>query len=335
MLFIVLDNLFRRSATMGTLETARCVLCGSDNPKLLFVGHDRLHHVPGEFNVVQCQECSLIYLNPRPAWNDMKKFYPSSYAPYILSSSSFLQRWIHRGGLRKKWHLVRKYKSCGALLDVGCATGDFLRMMSYDRNWKLFGLEPNLESAQQAAQIPGVNIFCGRLEDAIFPSGFFSVITMWHVLEHLYEPLSALGKLCQALKPDGVLIMAVPVLDSVDAKLFGPYWSGYDVPRHLVTYSKATLLEILSRSGFSLVRFESFIGGYDAFRISLNFWAEERLKRWSSLSKLVQVVSRSLMLRFLMMPYFWIINGLGRGSTAVVVARPAINSGRFYGQGID
>ena len=316
---------------MGALETTRCALCGSDNPKLLFVGYDRLHHIPGEFNVVQCQECSLIYLNPRPAWNDMKKFYPSSYAPYISSSSS-LQRWIHRGGLRKKRHLVRKYKPYGTLLDVGCATGDFLQMMSYDKNWKLFGLEPNPEAARQAAQISGVNIFCGRLEDAIYPSGFFSVITMWHVLEHLYEPLSALGKLRQALRPDGVLIMAVPVLDSVDAKLFGPYWSGYDVPRHLVTYSKATLLKILSQSGFSLVRFESFIGGYDAFRISLDFWAEERLKRWS---RFVQGVTRSVMFRFLMMPYFWIVNGIGRGSTAVVVARPAINSERFYGRGIN
>lgn len=311
---------------MSALEAVRCALCGSDHPKLLFVGHDRLHGIPGEFNVVQCQECSLVYLNPRPTWDEMERFYPPDYAPHNFQPSSLLQRWIRRGGLLKKRHIVQKYKTHGALLDVGCATGDFLRVMSYNGKWTLFGLEPDVESARQAAQIPGADIFCGRLEDANYPPRFFSVITMWHVLEHLYDPLNALIKLRQTLRPDGVLIMAVPVLDSVDAKLFGPYWSGYDVPRHLFTYSKITLSEMLARSGFSLIRFESFIGGYDAFRISLSFWAEEHLKARSWALRFVKTASRNIISRLLMLPYFGVINLLGRGSTAVVVARPTISS---------
>ncbi len=315
---------------MSAIELARCALCGSDNPRLLFVGRDRLHHLPGEFKVVQCQKCSLIYLGTRPTQSAIEKFYPVDYAPY-LSYSSFLHRWIRKGGLQKKRHIVRKYKTCGALLDVGCATGDFLRVMSCDNNWKLFGLEPNPEAAHQAAQIPGVDVFCGRLEDATYPSDFFSVITMWHVLEHLYDPLNALRKLRRVLKPDGVLIIAVPVLDSADAKLFGPYWSGYDVPRHLVTYSKGTLSEMLSRSGFSLLRVEGFIGGYDAFRISLGFWAEEHLKP-PLLFKLSQIISQSIIFRFLMLPYFGIVNRLGYGSTAVFIAVPASPSSHCLGE---
>lgn len=304
------------------MANVKCALCGSDNPELLFVGHDRLHRVPGEFNVVRCQECRLVYLNPRPTWNELEKYYPVDYAPYSLKPSSLLQRWICRGGLLKKRRIVRKYKICGTLLDVGCATGNFLKAMSQDGNWTLFGLEPDIESARKAAQISGAEVFCGRLEDANYSPDLFSVITMWHVLEHLCDPLNALAKLRRALKPDGVLIMAVPILDSIDARLFGPYWSGYDVPRHLFTYSRATLLKMLAHSGFSSLRFESFIGGYDAFRISLGFWAEERLKPWPLFLRLVQATSRSLVLRFLMVPYFGVINWLGLGSTAVIVARP-------------
>lgn len=307
---------------MDVMESVRCALCGSDNPELLFVGHDRLHRVPGEFNVVRCRECCLVYLNPRPTWNEMEKYYPVDYAPYNLKPSSLLQRWIYRGGLLKKRRLVRKYKVCGTLLDVGCATGNFLQVMSQDGNWTLYGLEPDIESACQAAQISGAEVFCGRLEDADYPPGLFSVITMWHVLEHLRDPLNALAKLRWALKPDGVLIMAVPVLDSIDARLFGPYWSGYDVPRHLFAYSTATLREMLAYSGFSFLRSESFIGGYDAFRISLGFWAEECLKPWPLSLQLVQAASRSVISRFLMLPYFGVINWLGHGSTAVVVASP-------------
>jgi predicted SAM-dependent methyltransferase len=191
--------------------------------------------------------------------------------------------------------------------------------MGQDGAWKLFGIEPSAQAAQRAVQETGAEVFCGSLEDAQFPAASFDVITMWHVMEHLYNPRAALGNLRRMLKSNGMLVLAVPILDSVDAKWFGPYWSGYDVPRHLFTYSMATLSEMLGTCGFTAVHMESFIGGYDAFRISLNFWAGESIKS-PRLLNLVQSCSQSVGFRLLMMPYFAVINLLGRGSTLVATA---------------
>lgn len=303
-------------------ESVRCALCGDDDAELLFVGHDRLHGAPGEFNVVRCRACSLVYLDPRPTWDEMRKFYPEDYAPHSFKRTfSPLQRLIRRGGFRRKRQLVQRRKLGGALLDVGCATGGFLQTMSQDGNWRLFGVEPDAEAACRAAEIKGAQVFHGRWEDAEYPPGSFDVVTMWHVFEHLYDPKDALSRLRRMLKPDGVLILGVPVLDSFDAKWFGPYWSGYDVPRHLFVYSFATLSAMLSSAGFSSVRFDRFIGGYDAFRISLNFWAQEHA-RARYMAKLLQAGFPSLAFRLLMLPYFAVVNRLGRGSTVVATASP-------------
>jgi SAM-dependent methyltransferase len=306
---------------METTERKSCALCGANETELLFVGRDRLHDVAGEFSVVQCNNCSLVYLNPRPTWTEMEGYYPTDYAPYTQVATSPLQRLIRSGGLRRKQRLVQKQKSSGALLDVGCGAGDFIRFMAEHGAWRVSGIEPSAQAARRAEQISGAEVFCGRLEDARFAPHAFDVITMWHVMEHLYNPRDALDVLWRWLKPDGKLIVAVPVLDSIDARLFGPYWSGYDVPRHLFTYSKATLSEMLTTSGFADVRFDSFIGGYDAFRISLHFWSAERLES-PRLRRIIRAVSQSLVLRLLMVPYFTVVNKLGCGSTLVATASP-------------
>jgi SAM-dependent methyltransferase len=307
---------------MNMPEDVKCALCGHDEAELLFTGRDRLHNVPGEFDVVRCKNCSMVYLNPRPVWAEVEEYYPADYAPYAQGTAPPLQRLIQSGGLRRKQRLVQNCKTSGSLLDVGCGSGDFIRFMAQSGGWTVFGLEQNAQAACSAAQISGAQVFCGRLEDADYAPRSFDVITMWHVMEHLADPRSALNTVRRWLKPDGRLVLAVPVLDSVDAKLFGPYWSGYDVPRHLFTYSVATLSSMLTCAGFASISTESFIGGCSAFRISLRFWSEERL-RSRFLLRFVRTSSHSLFFRLLMMPYFAVINKLGRGSTLVVTARPA------------
>lgn len=303
-------------------ERVACGLCGRDDTRLLFVGRDRMHGRPGEFNVVQCRRCSLVYLNPRPTWDEMQKFYPVDYAGHGFRDGSHAKQLIRRGGLHKKRQLVRRRKLGGALLDVGCGNGDFLHAMSLEGNWTLFGVEPDAEAASCAAQASGSEVFCARVEDVEHPPCSFDVVTMWHVLEHLYNPNEALTSLRRTLKPDGVLLVAVPVLDSVDARLFGPHWVGYDVPRHLFTYSVTTLSQMLASAGFSPTRVETFIGGHDAFCISLAYWAEERVK-WRSVLDLVRSASQSVVSRVAMAPYYAVTKMFGRGSTVVATASRA------------
>jgi 2-polyprenyl-3-methyl-5-hydroxy-6-metoxy-1,4-benzoquinol methylase len=304
------------------VETVACILCGSYDAELLFVGRDRIHNIPGEFNVVRCRTCSLVYLNPRPSWDELQKFYPVDYVGYNLEEASALKKLIRRGGWLKKRRLVEKWKREGAILDIGCGTGEFLQIMMRTGKWQVFGLEPNVHAALYAAQTTGADIFCGRLEEAEYPNHFFDVITMWHVLEHMHDPINTLKKVHNILKHDGILIIAVPILDCLDARLFGPYWSGYDVPRHMFTFSKTTLFKVLMASGFTSIHFETYVGGHDAFCISLSFWANEQLAAFPWLLGIVKSLSQNLLFRLVMTPWYRVLNLLGLGSTVVVSARP-------------
>ena len=306
-------------------EVVNCALCGGNTTKELFVGHDLLYGIPGEYHVVQCTKCSLVYINPRPARNEIAVFYPATYAdhtPQAIRSNGFLNRLVRDRGLQTKRKLVQKFAAGGTLLDVGCATGDFLREMSRERKWNLLGVELNSEAARCAMSAIDAQITCADFDEVSYLPNSLDVVTMWHVLEHMPDPKSALNKIRSALKPVGVLIIAVPLLDSLNARWFGPYWAGYDVPRHLYTYSKSTLAALLTSSGFDSIYWEPFIGGYDDFRISMIAWAEDKLKSHQGILNFIRGFSQSIFLRLLMWPYLAGTYMLGRGAT-IVIARSA------------
>jgi SAM-dependent methyltransferase len=297
-------------------------MCGNLERRLLFTGRDLLLQGPGSFQMVQCEDCGFVYLNPRPSWEVIQHlYYPEDYEPYTETTQvPAIKRLIRSGGLIRKRMIVERQVSSGTLLDVGCASGDFLQVMADQGHWDVFGLEPNELAASYAESLAGASVYRESIEGVTLPKSRFDIITMWHVLEHLYQPKSALSKMWSALKPEGKLIVAVPIVDSLDARLFGEYWSGYDIPRHLGVYSRVTLRDALLDTGFTSVAFESFIGGFDAFRISVNFWLEDTFSNRNLFVDLLRSAGNSVALRVLMIPYFTFVNAIGLGSTLVAVA---------------
>ena len=125
------------------LEFTSCNLCLADDTHLLFRGRDRLHGKPGEFQVVQCRQCGLIYLNPRPVPAEIGRYYPADYHPYVApvrAAKQRISRWDARYGLYKRLRAVAALQPKGRLLDVGCATGAFI---AFARNygWDVYGVE--------------------------------------------------------------------------------------------------------------------------------------------------------------------------------------------------
>ncbi len=139
----------------------------------------------------------------------------------------------------------------GRLLDVGCASGQFLRQM-VAVGWDVAGIEPDPEAAAKAKTVTP-EIFVGDPVDADFPRGRFDVITSFHVVEHLPRPLEALRRMLEWLAPDGLLIVEVPNVTGVGALLFGRYWSGLDFPRHLVHFTPHTMRTMVERAGGRIV----------------------------------------------------------------------------------
>mgnify|MGYP000513018722 CR=1 FL=1 len=149
----------------------------------------------------------------------------------------------------------------GCLLDVGCGTGAFLKIM-HDNGWDTCGVEPNSKARNHVASL-GINVQTS-LQDLKNKS--FDVITLWHVLEHLPNLYEAVNQIKMLLKPGGFLIIAVPNFNSFDANYFQSYWAAYDVPRHLWHFSRKSIPKLFAPE-FNLIREKPM--WFDAFYVSM------------------------------------------------------------------
>ena len=185
-----------------------CFLCGSSKVELKYDERkDRLHNVLGSFKILECKECGVIFTYPQPEWNEIETYYPDSYLPYSISSSSFIGNLIDKRGFTYMKKVIKRYFPHGNLLYIGWK-GDFLNYLSKDGSWSLIGVEPNEKAAAIAAYKPMITVINQSLQ-----------------------------KINSLLKENGVYIMVVPNSDSPNIRIFGKYWSGYDFPSHFYIYS--------------------------------------------------------------------------------------------------
>lgn len=249
-----------------TKESVLCNLCGSDDFLLKFVGKDRLLNIPGEFSVVECNVCGLVYVNPRPTKESLKKYYPQTkeslikYYPQTNSNSNVPGRPLTQAVLRLHKMLVEavSYKISipelknGTLLDIGCGTGSYLASMK-QLGWDAYGVELSSAACEVARRNTGLAVFHGTVDEASFPNEFFDVVTMHQVLEHTQNPAETLSEIHRILKADGLVAMSVPDAESWESKIFGPAWVAWELPRHLYHFSRATITAMLEKKGFSVI----------------------------------------------------------------------------------
>jgi 2-polyprenyl-3-methyl-5-hydroxy-6-metoxy-1,4-benzoquinol methylase len=159
-------------------------------------------------------------------------------------------------GLDKRWRYPRnrisEFAQGGALLDIGCSSGGFLRTLAGPA-WELYGIEVSPTEAQKAEASTGAKVFVGDILDAPFSASTFDVITGFHVLEHVYQPKQVVGKLWEWLKPGGILYLHVPNIHALEARIFQSYWYGLELPRHLYHFSPASLSRLFAFFDFEEV----------------------------------------------------------------------------------
>ncbi len=240
-----------------------CLLCGSSETVPLFQASDRLYRTTTRlFAVVRCGGCGLLRLEPQPTPRELHDYYPKDYwfAPGD-SAASRLEEAYRRIVLRDHVHFVeaalRGGAVAGPLLDVGCGGGLFLGMMR-ERGFRVLGLDFSCEAAAIAWRRQGAPAVCATLERAPFPPGSVAGITMFHVLEHLYDPRGYLEAARELLTAGGRLIVQVPNAASWQCRVLGPAWNGMDVPRHLFDFRDRDVERLLGQSGFRVVRRKYF-----------------------------------------------------------------------------
>lgn len=303
---------------MSQMEYTCCDLCGADAPVPLLERADRFS---GEvFHYVVCGECGLIYLNPRPDVSDLLSYYPDDYEAYQpLRTLTAVGRWRQRHALSILRRFVATHRRGGRLLDVGCATGEFLREMQA-HGWEVQGVEISPQAAAIAQERHGLNIFVGPLTSFDAAAGMFDIITLWDVLEHLPSPRTHLLRIHHLLSSEGRLIFSIPNLRSFDARLFGCWWIGWDAPRHLYLFPEPALKRLLARTGFEIEEQRCLLGGPGAFQLSWQFWHHQRADSTVGIRRRVTPILLPL-LPYLLWPYKELSYALNRGPVVTVVAR--------------
>jgi SAM-dependent methyltransferase len=241
-----------------------CPTCGDIDSIPVFTATDRLYRTTDKpFQIVRCASCRLLRLFPQPSTAELAGYYPRAY--WYGAEDAFTSRMeevYRRFVLADHVRFVRRAIESsggthGLILDVGCGGGLFLRLLS-ENGYRVTGLDLSANALAVAVHSNGVAAVCGDLSRAPFTSGSCSVITMFHVLEHLHDPGSYLMSSHKLLSPGGRLVVQVPNASSWQFRLLGKNWTGIDVPRHLVNFRAIDLETLLERHGFEVVRRKHF-----------------------------------------------------------------------------
>jgi SAM-dependent methyltransferase len=201
-----------------------------------------------------CADCGLVYVTPIPDGVELFRHYNQDYyAEWISSQREKRERmWTRR--LKGIERLTPK----GSILDVGCGEGLFLEQ-AQKNGWRVYGTDISAYAVEFASKRLGQTVFCGEIWDAGLNGQSFDVITLWHVLEHTPSPMRTLQEVRKALKPDGLLVLAVPNLD--DRLMQAAYrlvkgcqprlFSIRDREIHLLHFSIRSLRFLLEKTGFA------------------------------------------------------------------------------------
>lgn len=239
-------------------DDVQCPLCG-----------EREGHVVGEqgrFGMpvrnLCCRVCATVYVTPRPTPEAMAEYYKSTYRKHYGGVGYLTPEGTKVGpedaefeACKTRWHAVQaenaiavcKTQPGARVLEVGCRHAKTLRIMRDRLSIEAFGVEPGEAEALEARQ-HGVDCFTGIIEDYQPGEERFDQVQMFHVLEHLHEPLAALIRLRSLLKPGGALLLEVPNV----YQPYGPLQSNFFQNVHLVSYSPNTLPALMRRAGFGV-----------------------------------------------------------------------------------
>lgn len=244
---------------MQHYSVPKCHLCESTRIKIFLRD--------GKFTIRQCLGCAYKFTWPQPTETELREIYGRGYFKNENARSMAYDDYASEENdvrttskIRLK-HIAKELNiTQGRVLDIGCAMGFFLAACE-EKGFETFGVELS-EFCQEHWKAKTSHVHWGTLETASFENGFFDLITLWDVIEHVPDPRLLLSICARLLKPGGGLVLMTPNIDSFIAKVMKEKWVCYEDPHiHLHYYGEKHIRTELERCGFDKIRVRTFWHG--------------------------------------------------------------------------
>jgi SAM-dependent methyltransferase len=296
------------------LEQTTCNLCGSDRWRLMY----------RKFNldIVRCKDCGLVYagplrLTPEASWlRYSPDYFHNEYLPALGIFDGQFDLSLFDGRYAHLLQHVREYRSLGALFEIGCGAGFFLKAAER-AGWKVAGLEVSQAAVEFARGSLGLDIQRSTVEEATLPADTFDVVAMLDTIEHLFDPAATLRATHRLLRPGGAALITTPNINSLSRVCLGEPWAVLSPAEHLYYFAEGTLSRMLQLAGFTNVRFDRHYAGqglYETMNPPHNQAPDAR--RTKLYTRLVNTIGRRVLRQ---------VQGLGLADALVCVAeKPAL-----------
>jgi len=241
----------------------KCKICDSKDIEHIFFSKEThgksMKKGEETFDILKCNKCECLFISNLKIDSEYyKKYYNIGYYRNKRSRSilNFLEKLLFNYSVKRKEKIILNFFEDKIkrlkILDIGCGNGDFLEKLDnkyFDKN----GVEINSEGIKLCKK-RGINIINKEITKFNFKNEKFDVVTMWHVLEHVNNPIETLKKIKKILTDDGIFIFQVPNTNSLGFKFGKQNWFHLDSPRHLILYNSTCINELFKRTGFKLIK---------------------------------------------------------------------------------
>lgn len=240
------------------LVRVNCARCGGWEAERVVQTPDYELHIDAPFEISRCRSCGHTYTSVRPDCKTLfSKFYPDAYLCYggKRGIAGFMDRKRMEGQALQRAEMVKNFvgqPNPVKLLEIGCATGEFIKTCHRRFGWKVAGIEPN-RPLSEALIREGYPVVPSTLEEAEIPAEQYDLVCLFNVFEHLWDSVYSLKRINRLLRPGGRVVVEIPDFDSPSRKRFGKYWFPYHLPRHLSHFTKESLTSLMKECGFEKV----------------------------------------------------------------------------------
>lgn len=294
------------------IKPKKCPICAFNKSEFIITTPVQMQNCDKLYEFHRCNSCKTIFLFNPPNNSELSQYYSSEYLPYSAKNSWGKYKYFVNLGQnkidKKRVKIANKFIKNNNInynvLDFGCGNPTFLRALNKKKNLTCVGLDINSHGWQNKhSDFKNIKLIAGNINEINFNQKF-DLITLWHALEHEFQPRDLILLFNRITNDNATLIVEVPNYHSFTRWFQKKYWGGFHTPRHSIIYTEQTLKRMLESLGWKLEKIYPY-GTMDSFTLWwLGYFEKIRIKNSANEMQLEKYFWHYLFLKILSFPFF-------------------------------